>query len=120
MNQNRENETMFSRKRRVPGTVSYSENLIDVSGKDNRNIKIFYDSIPKRIGIKELNQHINNGNAWLFRFPGATLKQLPHHLDVNIDYNTVSVLIHVGSNNILNSDSSISRLLLNIKRFIET
>ena len=65
--------------------------------------------------MKELNQYIKNGNTRICSFPGATSKQFPYYLEVNIDNNTDTVLIHVGINNIINSDSNISRLLLSIK-----
>ena len=39
----------------------------------------------------------------------------PTLLEVNLDNDTYDVLIHVGINNILNLDSNIIRLLVNIK-----
>ena len=49
-----------------------------------RNIKVFCDGIPKGIRIKELKERINNGNARLHSFPGATSEQLLHYLDVTL------------------------------------
>ena len=61
----------------------------------------------------ELNQYIDNGNAQLWSFLGATFKQFLHYLDVNLDSSTETVLVYVDVNDILNSDSNISWLLLN-------
>ena len=79
---------------------------------------MFCDSTPKGIRMKEVNLYINNGNAQICNFPGATSKQLRHYMEVNLDNNIDSVLIHVGIKNMLNSDSNISRLLVNIKDIV--
>ena len=84
-----------------------------------RNIKVFCDGIPKGIRIKELKERINNGNARLHSFPGATSEQLLHYLDVNLDTSTDTVLIHIGINDILNAISNVNRLLLNIKDMVK-
>ena len=99
----------------APGDKSYSEALTNNSKSDSRNIKIFCDSLPKGISIKQLNQPINNGNARLHSFPGATSEQLLHFLDVNLDNSTDTVLIHIGINDVFNSISNVKRLLLNIQ-----
>ena len=44
------------------------------------NIKIFTDSIPKGIKVKELNEQIHHGHARVHSFPGVTSKQLLHYL----------------------------------------
>ena len=122
VNQDPENQTTFGNTshRIGPGGKSYSEALINNSKSDGQNIKIFCDKIPKGIRIKELNQHINNGNAQLHSSTkrsttGATSEQLLHYLDFNLDNSTDSVLIHTGISEILNSISNVNRLLLNIK-----
>ena len=83
INQYLENQTVYPRKRAVPGTNSYCESLGN-SQTNSRNIKIFSDSIPKGIQIKQMNQQIKNGNARIHSFPGATSHQLLHYLDVNL------------------------------------
>ena len=85
---------------------------------DNHNIKIFTDSIPKGIKVKELNEKIRHGHAQVHTFPGATSKQLLHYLDVNIEDSTDTVLIHIGVNDILQSVSNIDRLLLNVREIV--
>ena len=119
--QHPENQTTFGNTSHpiAPSDKSYSEALTNNSKSDGRNMKIFYDNIPKGIRIKELNQHINNGNARLHSFPGATSKQLLHYLDVNPDNSTDTVLIHIAINDILNSISNVNRLLLNIKDMVK-
>ena len=86
---------------------------------NSRNIKIFSDSIPKGIRIKQMNQQIKNGNARIHSFPGATSHQLLHYLDVNLDKYTDAVVIHIGINGILNSASNVNGLLSNIKHMIK-
>ena len=99
---------------------SYSDALIENEKKenhdknDNHNIKIFTDSIPKGIKVKELNEQIRHEHARVHSFPGATSKQLLHYLDVNIEDSTDTVLIHIGVNDILQSVSNMDRLLLNV------
>ena len=118
INQYPENQTVYLRKRIVPGANSYSESLGN-SQANSRNIKIFSDSIPKGIRIKQMNQQIKNGNARIHSFPGATSHQLLHYLDVNLDKYTDTVVIHIGINDILNSASNVNGLLSNIKHMIK-
>ena len=123
-NNHPENQTVYSRKSVVPGEKSYSDALIENEKKenhdknDNYNIKIFTDSIPKGIKVKELNEQIHHGHARVHSFPGATSKQLLHDLDVNIDDSTDTVLIHIGVNDILQSVSNMDRLLLNVREMV--
>ena len=118
INQYPENQTVYPRKRIVPGTNSYNETLAN-SQTNSHNIKIFSDSIPKGIRIKQMNQQIRNGNARIHSFPGATSHQLLHYLDVNLDKYTDTVVIHIGINDILNSASNVNGLLSNIKDMIK-
>ena len=118
INQYPENQMVYPRKRIVPGTNSYSESLGN-SQINSRNIKIFSDSIPKGIRIKQMKQQIKNGNARIHSFPGATSHQLLHYLDENLDKYTDTVVIHIGINDILNSASNVNGLLSNIKDMIK-
>ena len=118
INQYPENQTVYPRKRIVPGTNSYSESLGN-SQTNSRNIKIFSDSIPRGIRIKQMNQQIKNDNARIHSFPGATSHQLLHYLDVDLDKYTDAVVIHIGINDILNSASDVNGLLSNIKDMIK-
>ena len=123
-NNHPENQTVYTRKSVVPGEKSYSDALIENEKKenhdknDNHNIKIFTDSIPKGIKVKELNEQIRHGHARVHSFPGATSKQLLHYLDVNIEDSTDTVLIHIGVNDILQSVSNMDRLLLNVREMV--
>ena len=118
INQYPENQTVYPRKSIVPGTNSYSESLGN-SQTNSRNIKIFSDSIPKGIRIKQMNQQIKNGSARIHSFPEATSHQLLHYLDVNLDKYTDTVVIYIGINDILNSASNVNGLLSNIKHMIK-
>ena len=123
-NNHPENQTVYTRKSVVPGEKSYSDAFIENEKKenhdknDNHNIKIFTDSIPKGIKVKELNEQIRHGHARVHSFPGATSKQLLHYLDVNIEDSTDTVLIHIGINDILQSISNMYRLLLNAREMV--
>ena len=118
INQYPENQTVYPRKRIVPETNSYNETLAN-SQTNSHNIKIFSDSIPKGIRIKQMNKRIRNGNARIHSFPGATSHQLLHYLDVHLDKYTDTVVIHIGINDILNSASNVNGLLSNIKDMIK-
>ena len=67
INQYLENQMVYPRKRIVPGTNSYSETLVN-SQINSCKIKIFSDSIPKGIQIKQMNQQIKNGNGPIHSF----------------------------------------------------
>ena len=75
---------------------------------------MLYDNIPKGIRIKELNEGVNNGKTRQHSFLGATSKQLLHYVDVSLDNCTDTVLIRFGINDISNSISDASKLILNI------
>ena len=123
-NNHPENQTVSTRKPVVPGEKSYSDALIENEKKenhdknDNDNIKIFTDSIPKGIKVKELNEQIRHGHARVYSFPRATSKQLLHYLDVNIEDSADTVLIHIGVNDILQSVSNMDRLFLNVREMV--
>ena len=123
-NNHPENQTVYTQKSVVPGEKSYSDALIENEKKenhdknDNHNIKIFTDSIPKGIKVKEFNEQIRHGHARVHSFPEATSKQLSRYLDVNIEDSTDTVLIHIGVNDILQSVSNMDRLLLNVREMV--
>lgn len=79
VNQKSKDQSILASKRDVPGIKSYCEALTDNSNKDSHKIKIFCDSVPKGIRIKELNQYMNNENAQLRIFLETTSKQLLLH-----------------------------------------
>ena len=118
INQYPENQTVYPRKRIVPGTNSYCETLGN-SQTNSRHIKFFSDSIPKGIRTKQMNQQIKNCNARIHSFPGTTSHQLLHYWNVNLDKYTDAVVIHIGINDILNLASNVNGLLSNIKDMIK-
>ena len=67
INQHPEKQIVFTRPRTVPGDRSYSDAArIKVNKSNNTDIKIFSDSIPRGISIRDFNRFIKSGNA---RFP---------------------------------------------------
>ena len=91
-----ENQSVFRKKRTVPGENSYSEAA--KSKMNSQNIKIFSDSIGKGIRVKQFNQFAKIGNARIHSFPGATSRQLLHYLDVNLESTIDTVILHIGIN----------------------
>ena len=66
---------------------------------------IFTDSIPKGIRMREFNYFIKNSTAQMKCFPGATSKDLNYYVIPTLQNNSYDqVLIHVGINDLLNSD----------------
>ena len=67
---------------------------------NSQNIKIFSDSIVKGIRVTQFNQFVKTENARIHSFPGATLRQLLHYLDVNLKSTTDNVILHIGINDL--------------------
>ena len=119
VNQNRENQFVFTEKRTVPGESLYSE---EVNSKpNNQNIKIFSDSIAKGIRIRQLNQFVKSGKARIHSFPGANSKQLLHYLDVNLDNKTDTVILHIGVNDLLQDISldNFNKFMKNLEYMVQ-
>ena len=63
---------------------------------------IFTDSIPKGVHIRELNTF----KTKMVSFPGATLKEILHYLDVYLtNFSPDAVILHVGVNDLLEDKS---------------
>ena len=85
--------------------------ILEIKSKMNsQNIRIFSDSIAKGIRVKQFNQLAKTGNVRIHSFPGATLRQLLHYLDVNPDSTTDTVILHIGTNDLL-KDISIDNFI---------
>ena len=103
INQFPENQTDFTSLRTVPGEKRYRN---AVKTKYNSNIKIFSDSIPRGIRMRDFNKFVRVWKAKLQCFPGTTSNKLLHYSDVNLqDNNTESVILHVGVNNVLHDST---------------
>ena len=99
-NKNPENDHGYEKVRVVPGQKLYSEAL---GSKETRKIKIFSDSIPKSINMREFNRLCMNGKSQLKSFPGATARQLNHYIVPTLEEEDKPdvVIIHVGINDLL-------------------
>ena len=119
VNQNLENQSVFTKKRTVPEESLYSEAV--KSKPNNQNIKIFSDSMAKGIRIRQLNQFVKSGNARIHSFPGANSKQLLHYLDVNLDNKTDTVILHIGVNDLLQDISldNFNKLIKNLEYMVQ-
>ena len=99
INQFPENQADFTRFCTVPSKKPYSNAM---KTRYNGDIKIFSDSIPRGIRMRDFNKFIKVGKTKLQCFPGATSNQLLHYLYVTFqDNNRESVILHVGVNDSL-------------------
>ena len=116
-----ERQTEFSRPPVISGTKLFSE--ASQPSKDQRNILIFTDSIPKGIRIREFNSFTENGKTKMVSFPGATSNEILHYLDVHLTNSSTdaAVILHVGVNDLLedNSQLEIENLGNNLRSMLE-
>ena len=70
--------------------------------------------IVKGIKIREVNRFITRGNARIHNFAGATSKQLLHYVDVNLDSDIDTIILHISLNDIL-QDSTTNNIINCIK-----
>ena len=72
------------------------------------SVKVFSDSIPNGIRVKEFNNYIKAGNAHFKPFPGSTIKQLHHYVIPTLnDEKPDAVVIHVGINDLLSRNRNV-------------
>ena len=108
VNNHPEKQTVFANQKVVPGEASYAVTTTTRTKQSNKaNTIIFGDSIPKGIRHREFNQMLKNGSAQFMIFPGCNSKELYHYLDPTLENeNFGNAVIHVGTNDINNRDSS--------------
>ena len=118
-NHHEENQQDF-RKSKQP-SKTYSEAVNSENCRAKKKTIIFTDSIPKGIRMREFNYFIKNGTAQMKCFPGATSKDLNYYVIPTLENNSYDqVLIHVGINDLLNSEKPDHQSLLqNIMRVIQ-
>ena len=62
-----------------------------------------------------INRALTNGRARFKYFPGATSKELLHYIDATLEESNFEVaVIHVGVNDLMNSNDSVDKLLKDI------
>ena len=115
----------------VPGNKSYaqakvpSSNVVGSpsnSARASNNVVIFGDSIVNfSTKLKyNINRALTNGRARFKYFPGATSKELLHYIDATLEESNFEVaVIHVGVNDLMNSNNSVDKLLKNIYSMAE-
>ena len=92
------------------------------SARTSNNAVILGDSIVNfSTKLKcNINRALTNGRAGFKYFPGATSKELLHYIDATLEENNFEVtVIHVRLNDLLNSNSSVDKLLKNIYSIAE-
>ena len=82
----------------VPGSSTYSG-----ISKHGRKICVIGDSHIKRIKRNDFNKELRHGKAFFRSFNGENAKQLRHYIiPTLIDDKPDTIVIHVGTNDILN------------------
>ena len=67
--------------------------LKDLVGHTQNRIVIFGNSITRRIRVTDLSRELNTGNAKIGNFPGAVLKEFPHHVTPTLEDGNFDVAI---------------------------
>ena len=81
---------------------------------------LFSDSIVKEIKIRKFNQFITNRNARTHSFPGATSKQLLYYMDVNLERNIDTIIVHIHVNDTLqDSTPDVINYIKNVERLVQ-
>ena len=92
--------TSFSRPKVVPGNASYSNMT-----QHGRKVLLLSDSILSRIQMRKLNYDLKTTRAYRKYFPGAKPSEIAHYcLPILQKDKPEVVVIHVGSNSILNDE----------------
>ena len=102
----------------VPGNESYAQfKNPSNSARTSNNVVIFGDSIINFSAKLKyiINRALTNGKARFKYFRGATSKELLHYIDPTLKESNFEVaVIHVGINDLMNSNNSVGKLLKNI------
>ena len=109
--------------RNIAGNKSYAQVTVPLnSTRASNNVVVLGDSIINfSTKLKHnINRALTNGRARFKYFPGATSKELPHYIDATLEESNFEVaVIHVGVNDLLNSNNSVDKLLKNIYSIAE-
>ena len=104
---------MFNRN--IAGNKSYAQVTVQLnSARASNNVVVLGDSIVNFSTKLEynINRALTNGRARFKYFHGATSKELLHYIDATLEESNFELaVIHVGVNDILNSNNSVDRLL---------
>lgn len=96
----------------IPGNSSYA-----TRAKIGKKIFVVGDSHIKRMKRLDFNKKLNSGKAFFKTFSGANTKQLSHYIiPTLVDDKPDSIIIHVGTNDILNNanDSELANNIIKI------
>ena len=102
----------------IPDNKSYAQATVPSnSARSSNNVAIFGDIIVTfSTKLKyNINRALTNGRARFKYFPGATSKELLHYIDATLEESNFEVaVIHVGVNDLMNSNDSVDKLLKDI------
>ena len=109
--------------RNIPDNKSYAQATVPSnSARSSNNVAIFGDIIVTfSTKLKyNINRALTNGRARFKYFPGATSKELLHYIDATLEESNFGVaVIHVGANDLKNSNNTVDKLLKNIHSMAE-
>ena len=107
----------------IPDNKSYAQATVPSnSARSSNNVAIFGDIIVTfSTKLKyNINRALTNGRARFKYFPGATSKELLHYIDATLEESNFGVaVIHVGANDLKNSNNTVDKLLKNIHSMAE-
>ena len=100
------NDNTFSKNNFVPGDVTYADATKSIKKSLTRHRKnrivIFGDSITRRIRVRDFSSELHTVHAKVRTFPGAILKEFPHHVTPTLeDGNFDIAILHFGVNDLL-------------------
>ena len=79
--------------------------------REEKNIKIISDSIPRGLKMREFNSYIKGGRAHIKAFQGATAKRLHHYILPTLEEeNPDIVILHVGYNDSAPKDNDLENI----------
>ena len=105
-NNHPENQHSF---RSVPGNNLYNEAVTNY--REEKNISIISDSIPRGLRMREFNTYIKGGRAHLKAFQGATAKCLHHYILPTLKEDTPEIVIlHVGYNDLSPKENDLGNI----------
>ena len=102
-----QNQHGFRRLKTVPGENSYSEFVSNSTASFNRNTKA------------KISNRIRSGRVTFRHFPGQTSEELLHFMNPTLaEGNYDTAIVHVGTSDITNDDSSakVENLVLNLEK----
>ena len=99
-----------------PGNSNYA-----TIAKSGKKIFVIGDSHVKRIRRDDFNKQLKSGKAFFRSFSGANAKQIQHYIIPTLtDDQPDAIIIHAGTNDIINNNSNEDKIAKDIVNIVET